>query len=287
MKLFAFALICTISYMSCFSQDSTKSRSLYIATNFSMVPVIKITGTDTGYHNALSISPSLNFRSKNGWGIRYSPSIITSGTNPGIYMHTISAGYRNKGNKSMDLSFTYSHFFISKNADIPYTPIHNELYLSLGYTKKWLQPLFSSSIGFGRSLEASSSIPYDISLSGGVSHEFGWEDKGLFSYIGFSPSLLLNAGTNEYFSFLCASRYLSHTTKFDSYVLKGTKEKSSIASPSPKLDFRNIELDLETTVRARSFSITPSGAIFFPVSGLYRSIDGFWQISLKYDLKHA
>ena len=286
MKIFAFVLISIISYISCFSQDSTTSRSLSITANFSTVPVTQITGTDTGYHNALSISPSLNFRGRRGWGISYSPAIVTSGPNAGIYMHTVSAGFQNKGYKNLDLSFTYSHFFISKNANIPFTPIHNEIYLSADYTKKWLQPVISGSFGFGRSANTTSSFAYDISFSGGVTHEFGWEDVCIFSHIGISPSLLMNAGTNEYFSLLRASKYLS-TKKFDSFVKNDTKEKSSNTSSTPNLRFRNIEMHLETTFKAGSFSITPSGALFLPVSGIDKSIDGYWLISLKYDLNHS
>ena len=283
MKIFAFVLVSIISCISCFSQDSTSSRSLSVTSNFSTVPVSQITGTDTGYHNALSISPSLNFRGRNGWGVSYSPGIVTSGSNPGIYMHTISAGYQNKGYKNVDLSFTYSHFFISKNANIPFTPLHNEVYFSADYTKKWLQPEISGSIGFGRSANTASSFAYDISFSGGVAHEFSWEDVGIFSYIGITPSVLMNAGTNEYFSLLRASKYLS-TKKFDSFVKNDTKEKSSNTSSTPNFAFRNIELHLETTFKAGSFSITPSGALFLPVTGIAKSIDGYWQVSLKYEL---
>lgn len=278
MKNLVFTLLLCSSSMFLFSQDSTKSASLSISTTFSQVPIIKIVGSDTSYQNAYSLAPAIKFKSKSGLGFRYSPAIVVSGTNPGIYMHTISGGYEKFG--IIDLVINFSHFFFSKKRNVPYSPINNELYFSLSYNKAWIQPIFSSSFGFGKNTDtASSSSAYEVGLVFGLSHDFSLEDVGVFNYIDITPSLILNAGTNEYFSFLNTSKYISNTSNFDSYVKKGPKENSSFLTG---LGIRNLELNLETSFEIGSFSVRPVGSLFLPISGTDKSMDGYWQVILKY-----
>src|SRR5690242_6441296 len=114
-----------------FAQDSTGSGGISIGLNFSGVPVTSVSGVDTIYKNALSISPSFGLRSKGGWGIAYSPSFVTSANRPGIYMHTITAGYERYGSKIVDLDFHYSHYFFTNKTSVPFSPLTNEIYLSI------------------------------------------------------------------------------------------------------------------------------------------------------------
>jgi hypothetical protein len=279
MKNCFFVLLFCAYGMRSFSQDSNSSGSFSISANFSAVPSMKINGTDTGYQNALSLAPALNYRGKSGWGLSYAPALLLSGAHPGIYMHTVSGGYEQYGKKNFDLAFNYSHFFFSANSSVPSTPIHNELYVYMAYTKTWLQPTISGSIGFGRNTGQTSSPAFDIGLVGGFGHDFSFDDKGPFTSIDLTPSILVNAGTNEYFSFLSASKYISHTKKFGSYVKKGGKGNASSSAQS--LAVRNLELDLESSFEFGSFSIEPSGSLYMPLPGP-GSVDGYWQLNLRY-----
>ena len=265
-----------------FAQDKTKSGTTSISLNFSGVPVVNISGSDTSYQNALSISPSVGLRTKSGWGIGYSPSLVVSGHNPGIYMHALSAGYEQSGKKSFDLAFNYTHYFFTNKTNIPYTPINNEADLSFAFTKTWLKPSFAASIGFGK--DSADVSAHDIGLAAGLGHDLSWEDNGIFSLIEITPSILLNAGTNGFFSFLNVSKYISHSHNFARYVKKGGKRKgNNNTATDASLELSNLELNLETNFEIGSFSIHPSGSIFFPVSaGTDNALYGCAEISLQY-----
>src|SRR3981081_4374829 len=172
MKNYFFAPLFILSCIRGFSQDSTGSRASSFSLNFAGVPTVQISGADTAYQNSLSISPVLDLRSNSGWGITYSPGIITSGEKSGIYMHTISAGYDGFGRRNFGMSFNYSHFFFTNKTSVPYSPIKNEIFLLFGYSNTWLKPLFVTSIGFGKD-SGNSVSTHEIELAGGVSHDFG------------------------------------------------------------------------------------------------------------------
>jgi len=279
MKNYSLTALLTLLTFFTFGQDSTKSGAISISLNFSGVPVVNISGIDTSYQNALSVSPVIGLRSKGGWGISYSPSIVTSGNKSGVYMHSLSAGYEQYGQKSFDLAFNYTRHIFTNKTSIPYTPLNNEVYFSVSYSKTWLKPVFSTSIGFGK--DSGNVSAHDIGLAGGISHDLSWDDKGIFSLIEVTPSVLLNAGTNGYFSFLQVSNYLSHSRKFTKYIKRGNKRNGTITKAS--LELSNLEFNLETNFEMGSFSIHPSGSIVLPVSsGTDNSMYGFGEVSLQY-----
>ena len=279
MKNYIFVFVFTLMTFFTFAQDSTKSGVISISLNFSAVPVVNISGIDTSYQNALSISPVFGLRSKGGWGIAYSPSIVTSGNKSGIYMHSLSAGYEQYGKKSFDLAFNYTHHIFTNKTSVPYTPLNNEIYFSVSYSKAWVKPVFSTSIGFGK--DSDNVFAHDIGLAAGISHDLSWEDKGIFSLIEVTPSVLLNAGTNGYFSFLQVSNYISHSHEFTKYIKRGGKRKATTAKTS--LELSNLEFNLETNFEMGSFSIHPSGSIVLPVSsGTDNSMYGYGEVSLQY-----
>jgi hypothetical protein len=279
MKNYTIVFVFTLMTFFTFAQDSTKSGVISISLNFSAVPVVNISGIDTSYQNALSVSPVFGLRSKGGWGIAYSPSIVTSGDKSGIYMHSLSAGYEQYGKKSFDLAFNYTHHIFTNKTSIPYTPLNNEVYFSVSYSKAWVKPVFSTSVGFGK--DSLNKFVDDIGLAGGVSHDLSWEDKGIFSLIEVTPSVLLNAGTNGYFSFLQVSNYISHSHRFTKYIKKGDKRKATTAKTP--LALSNLEFNLETNFEMGSFSIHPSGSIVSPISsGTDNSMYGYGEVSLQY-----
>ena len=233
---------------------------------------------DTSYKNALSISPSIGLRSKGGWSIAYSPSFVTSGNRSGIYMHNLTAGFERYGSKSFDLDFHYSHFFFTNKTSVPYSPLTNEVYFSIAYAKAWIKPVLSASFGFGK--DSNNVSANDIELAGGIAHEMSWEKQGIFSQIEVNPSVLLNAGTNGYFSFLQVSQYFSHSHNFSKYVKKGGKRKGAATN---SFELSNLEFNLETNFEMGSFSIRPSGSIVLPLSsGTDNSMYAYGEISIQY-----
>ena len=110
-----------------------------------------------------------------------------------------------------------------------------------------------------------------------------------------TPSVLLNAGTNEYFSFLKLSKYISHSNNYKSIVKnphasnKGrgnsgrsttTTTSTSTSTPSQTISVNNIEVNLESTVEHGSISVRPAASIYVPVSS--SKLSGYWELNFSY-----
>src|SRR5205823_817725 len=93
MKRYQLLFLAAISCMSAIAQDKCPLGSSSIKMRFSGVPMERISESDTVYESGLSISPIFDLRTEKGWGVTYSPSVLVSGSQSGIYMHSISAGY--------------------------------------------------------------------------------------------------------------------------------------------------------------------------------------------------
>lgn len=272
------------------AQDTIKKWNYSIGVNLTEVPVINSLGADTTFQNALSIAPEFSIRNHSGLGIIYSPAFIIGGSNPGIYMHKITAGFEQYDKSAFDIVADYSHFFLTGNSSIPATPIFNEIVLGSTYKKSIIRPTLYADIGFGTDKTSpSSSTAYDVAIAAGVGHSFEWEAGN--ATINATPSLLLNGGTNEYFSFLRVSKYISHSKKFNKVVgnshsrnnrRNGNNQPGNTKGGSQQFSINYLELNLESSLEWGSFSLRPAGSLFFPVSkGL--SMDGYWELTLTYE----
>jgi hypothetical protein len=126
MKKFSFLLLLAVS-LSAAAQDSTHKWSLTVGLDIGLAGVNKITGTDTSLVNALALAPSISLGRSNFF-IGYSPKFLMGGSNPGLYMHAISAGMSQYDKDAYSYAVTYSHYFFVGNKSIPYTPLTNEIY---------------------------------------------------------------------------------------------------------------------------------------------------------------
>jgi hypothetical protein len=269
------------------AQDNKPGSNSSASLVFSSVPVMHISGTDTSFQNAPSISAIIDLRTKNGWGISYAPSFVLSSGNSGIYMHMLSVGYERYGEGKLDLAFSYSHYFFSKNSSIPYSPITNETDLYLNYKAGWISPVIAASFGFGQ-YESSgvSTAANDFVVAAGLNHHFSWENKGSFSSIELTPSLLANMGSDGYFSFLTNSKYLSHSRQFINYVKKekgkqGQGQRGSNNVSTSSFVFNNVEGSLEGDFNLGSFTIRPEGSLFIPAQP-GQSLYGYAQLTVQY-----
>lgn len=290
-------------YFSIGQQDS-KAWQASAEVNFSSIPTLHFSGTDTTTQKSLSIAPSFSFRSPGGFGIIYSPYFTTGGSEPGIFMHVVTIGLEQYNKENYQLVLDYNHFFFTGNTSVPSTPITNEIVVEGVYKKLWLSPKILSGIGFGMNNESSpSKFSYDVELAGGVCHYFEWQEGNDFTF-NVTPSILLNAGTNEYFSFSKLSKYISHSNNYKNIVKNthasskgrgrgnststGTGTGSSTTtttttseSVSQPISINNLELNLESSVEHGSFSIRPSASLYIPVST--HSLSGYWEMSLSYN----
>ena len=283
MKTFFISLLFLVIASNCNAQDSTKKWQPSIGINFTSVPTIHISGIDTSIQNNLSIAPTFSIRSQGGFGIIYSPVYVSGGSKPGIFMHTATIGLEQYDQENFDLVADYSHFFFTGNSSIPTTPITNEVILGARYKKLWLMPKLSAGVGFGTNRNVSSSKQvYDIELAAGLSHSFDW-DQNDFSF-DITPSILMNAGTNSYFSFLKLSKYISHSKNFNKKVKNpNAGSGNAVTKIKQKISMNNLELNLESDIEYGSLSIRPTASLFVPVTSKANArLDGYWELTVEY-----
>jgi hypothetical protein len=295
MKSFSITLLLLMCVIYGFGQQDSKAWQASAGVNFSTTPSLHFAGTDTSTQKALSIAPSFSFRSRGGFGIIYSPYFISSGARPSIFMHVLTIGIEQYDKKDYEFVADYNHFFFTKNSSIPPTPITNELIVAGTYKKLWLSPKLLAGVGFGTNNETvPSKFAYDVELSGGITHYFEWQEENDFSF-NVTPSILLNAGTNEYYSFLKLSKYISNSNNYKKIVKnphagnKGngrgnsnptTPTTSTTTDVSQSVSVNNVELNLESTVAHGSFSLRPAASLYVPVSS--HSVSGYWELNLEY-----
>lgn len=250
--------------------------------------VYQVSGTDTAYVNNLVVAPLISLVHSKGFSLDYVPYFLTGGKGSGIYMHTIALGYENYDGKNFTVRTGYTHYFFTNNTSVPSSPISNEVYFATDYKKAWLQPALSLGLGFGQ--DDNNQVVADLNAGFGVKHGFDFENSGVFSSIDVSPSLFVNAGTNNYYSFLTTSKYLSRNKNLAKAVSKGKSNGRGNSSGGTTTStntkqgflFNNAELGLYSDFTIQQFHIKPQGSIYIPVRSGDNSLSGYWQINLEY-----
>lgn len=276
------------------AQDSTQKWHLSAGLNMVAVPTYHIVGTDTGFSNSFGLAPSVSLSHNSGFAISYSPKFVMGGNTPGVYMHAVSVGISRYDKALFDYAAVYSHYFFTNNSSVPYSPLSNEIYADLTYKRAWLKPTVAMGVGFGNNTAVTPSASvYDIGFSAGVLHSFDWESGN----VGFSviPSVLLNAGTTEYFSFLNITRYIGHSNKFVNYVKKGAGSgngrrggsgsggTTTTSNTSESFSLTNLQLNMESSIDIDKLAIRPTVSLFIPVSSAAGAgVIPFWQLALQY-----
>jgi hypothetical protein len=295
--LFIFLLILT--FCKSYAQDSSSTSKFHFIAglNFTTVPTLKINGVDTNFVNSLSIAPVLMV-TYNGFSAIYSPKFVSGGSNSGIYMHAVTAGYAQYDKPNIDFALEYTYMFFTGNSSVPYSPLNNEIYTAITFKKMWIHPEIAAGLGFGNTKATSTSTAgsaYDFGLSAGIGHSFDWDNGGI-SY-SVSPSVLVNGGTNQYFSYLKISRYIGSNKKFGNFTKKGlganrgngkktvggTSTSTSPSVTGESFSISNVEVNLETSADLGSFTVRPTVSLYVPVGTAAGSgITTFWQIALQY-----
>ena len=270
---------------NCSAQDSTKKVYLSVGVGFTSVPTMTIVGVDTSYNNSLSIAPVVDIRNKNGLGISYSPKLVACWSSSGIYAHQITVGLERYNKELFDVVADYSHYFFTGNKSIPTTPITNELYFSTTYKKPWVMPTLTLGYGFGTlKTGQTSKAVNDVNVSAGISHVFKKEiSDATYSFI---PGLKLNAGTNEYFSLLRSSKYISANKNYSKLVKRkkgsGTVVVSNTQVTKKNFSLNNVEAELQGSFEKGSFSVRPGVSMFVPVSSADNAVSLIWQVEMRY-----
>jgi hypothetical protein len=279
-KIFLIVFFSAISIYS-IGQKKENKWKLSAEVTLNPVPVYLMSGIDTSFKSTLSISPSLEIRSKKGFGLTYTPHMVTGTVDNGIYMHDITVGYEQYNRKTFNFSGDFSHYIFTGNSSVPASLITNEIYTVITYKNSWIKPMISFGMGFGWDSEnETNNFLYDVTAATGISHSFLHEFKKSDFY--FTPSVKINAGTNEYYSFMQSSKYISGSKDFNSYVSKKIGKKNDL-STKPELSISNLELAIRPSFEHGPFTISMGNSWYIPVKQTSAEITTFWYLKLNYE----
>lgn len=288
MKLSVILLLQLCYSCVCQAQDSIHEKSSFrVGFLGSTVPTNDITATDS-FRLQLFIAPQLSYFHKSGLEITARTYFLT-GRFSGNFLTTLSPGYEKDNNKLYG-AVNYTHFFFKSAAAVPYSPIKNELYSSLRLKNKILQPLLTMNAGWGR--DSAGETAFDINLLAGFAHEFVMDMKNAGA-ISFLPAIILNAGTNNYFSMLKGSPYIGNSKNYNTVIHShshargrgntGSSVNTGSTTDAHSLAVTQLEGNLYIYYSVGRFVIEPDLSIFLPLqSG--NSTAGFFQLTANLKL---
>lgn len=288
-KILAATTACLLGLIG-FSQTKEDAFKVQTGVQITSTPVYSISGTDTAFVNSLVLAPYLRAFHRSGLGITYSPYFVTSGSKPGLYMQTVSAGYEQYEKANVNLEFNYNHFFFAQNSSIPFSPLNNELYAFINFKKPWLSPVISSSFGFGK--DESGQMQNGLNMAAGFMHSFEIKGPSDAFNIELDPSVLLNGSANPYYSFLHGSKYITHSKNYQSYLKnknnRGTGNSTggtttiTTTKVNHSFSLENLELGWYSSFSTGNFEVIPSGSLFLPFNK-NNTTSGYWDIKLAYN----
>lgn len=253
-----------------------------------------VSGTDTSYRNYLSAGPVFSLVHRSGFSLDYTPYFIVGGLQSGLYLHAITLGYENYEGDNFTIRTGYTHYFFPGNKGVPSSAISNELYAASDYKKPWLRPAIALGLGFGK--DDNGDAATDFNIGAGVKHGFDYENKGIFSSIEIGPSLFVNAGTNDYYSYLSTSKYVSTSANYAAGTSHGKgKGRGNGNSGSGSggtttttqvlktgFGLSNVELGLYSDFAIHHLHLKPQGSIYVPLRKGDNALGGYWQLNVEY-----
>src|SRR5260221_9117866 len=163
------------------------------------------------------------------------------------------------------------------NTAMAYTPITNEVYVSLTYKTTALSPLGGIDVGFGTDTSnQSNTSATDVNIFLGATHSFDWDLSDNIS-LYFSPKLLFNIGTDRYFGFLKSTGFITHFKNFKKIVStnihangnagRGRGNGGTTTTTTNSLSsiaLNNLEVNTDFSFSLGNFSIEPGASLFIP-----------------------
>ena len=293
MKKIIFILSSFISLYSS-AQEKIPEFSSQAGITFNTTAAYRISGTDTSLQNALVLAPYFRLLHKSGLGLNYSFNTLASGTGKKLFLHTLSASYQ-EYEKPVNVNLSVSHFFFNNNPAVPYSPITNELYGYVAYKKPWLAPAAALSLGFGQDENNKATSTLNTAL--GVTHDFSFSNKTVETDI--TPSIFINGGKNEVYSFLKTNKYIRQNTGSNGYLNRRGRGRrngnSGNGNPTPtpittqtvtnKFTFNNVELNLYSSFTLGHVEIVPDVSIFAPLN-TDNAFSSYLQLKLGYNFSN-
>jgi hypothetical protein len=209
--------------------------------------------------NRISITPSLTYYHKSGFGISAMAFLSSFEGTPRFYQYAFSPSYDYLNNKKVSFGLSYAYYITREDLSVYATPFKHELYGYVRGRKGWVRPGFSMGWATGTYMDIKQldtvifGIPrrfvdttlvdlQDFSMTFSAAHHIDFDDvfkKG----DGFSiiPTVMLVAGAQNYAAD-------SKTTLFSGTLLRRvTRRYESATTDKTGLRFQSLAASLSTT----------------------------------------
>jgi hypothetical protein len=166
----------------------------------------------------ISLSPTIGYYSKSGWGIAASGYMLSDSQRLKLFQASLTPSWDYLKDPDLAAGFAYTRYFTKDSLQFYTSPLQNEFNGYFLWRKPWLQPGLMANYGWGSRTEVSErrvflsrlgiTVPVttttkesviDFSLTGSVRHDFYWLD--IFSqrdFIRVAPMFLFTAGTQKF-----------------------------------------------------------------------------------------
>lgn len=217
--------------------------------------------------SALVYNPSVGYFHKSGFSLSAGASFVNQQDKGlGVTQYSVTPAYDMVNNKNWALGVSYSRYFINDKYSSYSSPLQNDLYAYVLYSKPWLQPGIALGYSTGNYKEINKfTIPATgntftdtgtyrlkaFSLTASVGHDFAWQHIfGKEDELGFTPSLLMNFGADS-------TESVSHT--LGQNLVRFLKRRKRIRALGDKtsLEAQSVAASLDFTYSIGSFTILP------------------------------
>ena len=123
----------------------------------------------------------------------------------------------------------------------------------------------------------------------GVTHNFQFSNNTI-DEADITPSIFVNGGNNEFYSFLTTNRYITQSIGSKGFLKTHGKGRgnrnggtaNTTQSVTNKFTLNNVEFNLYSSFAIGHFEIVPDASIFIPLNA-DNEFGGYWQIKLGYN----
>jgi|SRR5690242_1691849 len=258
------------------------------------------TKTNDSSVTAPYISFYANYHNKNHLGVSAKTYLLPGGSNSGFYLTSLSAYYANFETRLIPV-LSYTRHIQSSNPSVPYSPIQNEIFAKFRLTSAVIEPSFGVDWGFGIDKENANESVHELDAFAGASHTFFLQKTEKNTTIAFIPTVQLNAGTDNYYSFLQSAKYISRNRSVN-YLIHGNNSgqgnrnggmdggstqvmTETVINQTNEFSVSNLETNLDLIFILGKFSIEPSGSIYIPFRGQDKSVYGYWQLNVNFTIE--
>lgn len=258
------------------------------------------------------LSPSVGYYHKSGFNASVSSYYLFNTSGNPWFEWDFTVGYDYLKNRHFMAGISYTRYLFADSANVPVTPVTNELFAYFYYRDWWLQPGVSLDLGWGARQEKVDKDHFLHTISGNdfnvvaaVRHPFILGDvvKNDDAVL-LTPSVGLTLGSANYLSNLRSFPAGNHIVKTKPAPVLGepTLDRGETMTGPPKttpeprtFDYTRanitgfavsaLDFTLSGSYLIGKFTFSPSYTVFKPFQGSDRSLIGYFTARMAYSIK--